>query len=104
MGDLSELQEKTLEEFKRYIKENNVIDHPQYDDYYFLRFLRARKFDLDKAKLMFHNFLDWRKENDVDHILTVCRGSFYLFEIAERVSDCKLTIYSLSEFKSKVYS
>lgn len=71
MGDLSEEQERCLEVFKVYIKENNIAQHPQYDDYYLLRFLRARKFEMDKVKLMFHNFLDWRKENDVDNIIEV---------------------------------
>ncbi len=71
MGDMSEDQERALEEFKKHIKDNNVVDHPQYDDYYLLRFLRARKFDMDKTKLMFHNFVDWRRENDVDNIIDV---------------------------------
>ena len=60
-----------MEEFKKYIKDNNLTDHPQYDDYYLLRFLRARKFDMDKTKLMFNNFLEWRRENDVDNIIDV---------------------------------
>lgn len=60
-----------LEQFRAYFKEKNLIDDPQYDDYYLLRFLRARKFDMDKSKLMFENFLQWRKDNDVDHIITV---------------------------------
>jgi hypothetical protein len=42
-----------------------------YDDYYLLRFLRARKFNMDNTKLMFNNFLTWRKENDVDNIMEV---------------------------------
>jgi len=46
-----------------------VTTHPQYDDYYLLRFLRARKFDQAKTKLMFNNFLTWRKENDADNII-----------------------------------
>lgn len=71
MGDLSEEQEKQLEVFKKYIKDNGVTDHPQYDDYYMLRFLRARKFDMEKTILMFNNFMAWRKDNDVDNILTV---------------------------------
>ena len=71
MGDMSEEQEKALEIFRKYIKDNNITDHPQYDDYYLLRFLRARKFDMDKTILMFTNFMDWRKENDVDNILDV---------------------------------
>jgi len=40
-----------------------------YDDYYLLRFLRARKFDMEKTKLMFNNFIDWRRENDVDNVI-----------------------------------
>lgn len=71
MGDMSEEQEKQLEVFRKYIKDNNITDHPQYDDYYLLRFLRARKFDMEKTLLMFNNFMNWRKENDVDNILTV---------------------------------
>ena len=72
MGDLSEDQEKALEIFRAYVKDKNLTnDHPQYDDYYLLRFLRARKFDMDKTILMFTNFMNWRRENDVDNILTV---------------------------------
>ena len=78
MGDLSEEQEQSLQEFKRYLKENDLAQHPQYDDYYLLRFLRARKFDMDKTKLMFNNFLDWRKENDVDNIIEVSNQSINL--------------------------
>ena len=78
MGDLSEEQEQSLQEFKRYLKENDLAQHPQYDDYYLLRFLRARKFDMDKTKLMFNNFLDWRKENDVDNIIEVSSQSINL--------------------------
>lgn len=71
MGDLGEDQEKALELFKKYVKDNSITDHPQYDDYYMLRFLRARKFDMEKTILMFNNFMQWRKDNDVDNILTV---------------------------------
>jgi len=71
MGDMSEDQEKALEQFRKYIKDNNITEHPQYDDYYLLRFLRARKFEMDKTILMFNTFMEWRKENDVDNILEV---------------------------------
>ena len=47
------------------------LDEEIYDDYYRLRFLRARKFDLEKTKLMFDNQLQWRKEHNVDNILDV---------------------------------
>lgn len=60
-----------MEVFRKYIKENNIVDHPMYDDYYLLRFLRARKFDMEKTKLMFNNFVAWRKEHDVDNVIEV---------------------------------
>lgn len=78
MGDMSEEQEKQLEVFRKYIKDNNITDHPQYDDYYLLRFLRARKFDMEKTLLMFNNFMNWRKEQDVDNILTVRYSTYFL--------------------------
>ena len=77
MGDLSEEQKSTLEEFKKYLVEINLADNPEYDDYYMLRFLRARKFDIDKTKLMFNNFVNWRRENDVDNVITVSMRSLF---------------------------
>ncbi len=82
MGDLSEDQEKALETFRAIVKERNLTnDHPQYDDYYLLRFLRARKFDMEKTILMFTNFMNWRRENDVDNILTVRLPPFFLLTV-----------------------
>ena len=73
---MSEEQERALEVFKKYIKDHNITDHPQFDDYYLLRFLRARKFDMEKTLLMFNNFIEWRKENEVDQILHVLETPF----------------------------
>ncbi|KAJ9169767.1 hypothetical protein P3X46_017921 [Hevea brasiliensis] len=43
---------------------------PRYDDYHtLLRFLKARKFDLDKTLLMWSEMLTWRKEQGIDSIL-----------------------------------
>ena len=47
------------------------ISDPVYDDYYLLRFCRARKFDLDKVIIMWNNFILWRQDNDVDTIIDV---------------------------------
>lgn len=77
MGDMNEDQEKALDIFRAWIKETNITDHPQYDDYYLLRFLRARKFDMEKTQLMFTNFINWRRENDVDNVITVSPSKYY---------------------------
>jgi hypothetical protein len=92
MGDMSEEQERALEQFRKYIKDNNITDHPQYDDYYLLRFLRARKFDMEKTILMFTTFMDWRKENDVDNILEVRAYIPLNLRIPYRSSSLKSTI------------
>jgi len=73
MGDLSEEQQHMLEVFRKFLQDENLMNHPMIDDYYLLRFLRARKFDFEKTKLMYINHLEWRKENDVDNIIFVGR-------------------------------
>jgi len=60
-----------LEQFKeKIIKENLLTDLSHFDDLYLLRFLRARKFDLEKTYLMFQNFIKWRIQESVDTIET----------------------------------
>ena len=39
------------------------------DDYDFLRFCRARKFVIADIQLMFTNYINWRRENNVDTVL-----------------------------------
>ena len=40
-----------------------------FDDYDILRFCRARKFVMEDVQLMWTNFVNWRKENDVENII-----------------------------------
>ncbi|CEM11680.1 unnamed protein product [Vitrella brassicaformis CCMP3155] len=67
VGDLSEEQERTLMAFKSSLGE--LLSHPRYDDQFLLRFLRARKFDLDKSLIMIKNYIKWREEFGVDRIV-----------------------------------
>jgi hypothetical protein len=52
------------------IIENKLLsDFSEFDDPVLLRFLRARKFVIQKSYEMFENYLNWRRENDVDNSL-----------------------------------
>lgn len=44
------------------------LDANIYNDHFLLRYLRARKFKLDDTIKMFKDYINWRKENDVDNI------------------------------------
>ncbi|XP_037673113.1 SEC14-like protein 4 isoform X2 [Choloepus didactylus] len=43
---------------------------PKADDYFLLRWLRARDFDLQKSEDMFRKHVEFRKQQDLDNILT----------------------------------
>ena len=67
--DMNQSQFETLIKFKQSCINDNLLSNFDYfDDYYLLKFLRARKFDLEKTIKMFRNFLEWRKKEDVDNI------------------------------------
>ena len=56
---------------KEWIRDEGISMNPWYNDTLFLRFCRARKFDLEKIKIMFKNYLDYRNEYGVDDIIGV---------------------------------
>jgi len=67
--DINQQQIDSLNTWKdRLLQEGTIADFNKYDDLYLLRFLRARKFDIEKTNLMFTNFMKWRTENNVDEI------------------------------------
>ena len=51
VGDLSATQEEALRQFREAVAE--IPNKPEDDDYYYLRWLRARKFNVRKAEEMF---------------------------------------------------
>jgi len=67
---MNELQYQCLEDFYEKLKTTNILpDFEYYYDYqYLLKFLRARKFDVENSFTMFKNFIKWRELNDVDNI------------------------------------
>jgi hypothetical protein len=51
--------------------ENSDYDSDIHSDNLLIRFLRARQLNIEKAALMFNNFLKFKVEYKVDTILTV---------------------------------
>jgi len=68
---MSEEQLEVFGQFKQWIEMNNVTCNPWHVDSFLLRFCRARKFDLDKIIIMFSNYMEYRKNNELDNILEV---------------------------------
>lgn len=66
-SNLTEEQKQKLSLLRRYLSEKGYTS--RLDDASLLRFLRARKFDVEKAKVMFINCEDWRKSAGVNTIL-----------------------------------
>jgi hypothetical protein len=64
-----EKEEEAVNAFRWILIEKNLLV-ARHDDYHtMLRFLKARKFDIDKTVHMWIEMLNWRKENRVDTIL-----------------------------------
>jgi len=69
LGNLSVVQLHTLDKFRKDLQDNGHFVPERMDDAALLRFLRARKFDLEKAKAMLLAAEQWRKDFGVEEIL-----------------------------------
>ncbi|KAJ6513453.1 CRAL-TRIO domain-containing protein [Mycena sanguinolenta] len=71
LGNLTIPQQHALEKLKKELiaEEIYIEGEPRMSDATLLRFLRARKFDVPKAKEMFCNNEKWRKDFGVDDIV-----------------------------------
>ncbi|KIO27078.1 hypothetical protein M407DRAFT_243441 [Tulasnella calospora MUT 4182] len=69
LGHLTVPEQHALDKFKKELQEEGSFVADKHDDATLLRFLRARKFDLPKTKLMWDASEKWRKEEAVDQLL-----------------------------------
>ncbi|KAF1379304.1 hypothetical protein PFLUV_G00174700 [Perca fluviatilis] len=67
LGDLTPLQESCLIRLRQWLQETHKGKIPK--DQHVLRFLRARDFNMDKAREFLCQSLTWRKQHKVDFLL-----------------------------------
>lgn len=71
IDDITPYQYNQYLEFKKMLFEKKIItDFSNYNTLFLLRFLRARKFNLDDALKMFLEYLDWKNKLDFKDILS----------------------------------
>ncbi|KAG0227026.1 cytosolic factor, phosphatidylinositol/phosphatidylcholine transfer protein [Actinomortierella wolfii] len=83
VGNLTEDQQKALDEFKTLIQGEGIFVAERHDDHLLLRFLRARKFNIQATHKMFTDCENWRKQFQVDDLM-----NGFKFEEEEAVRKC----------------
>ena len=68
LGNLTADQQAILDQLRKELNDEGWFVADRHDDASLLRFLRARKFDLVKAKEMLNAAEKWRKSFNVDDI------------------------------------
>lgn len=66
VGDLTDEQMTALDQLRANVDD---ILRPSHDDYFLLRWLRARNFNVAQAEAMLRENLQWRKQYNIDSIL-----------------------------------
>lgn len=66
MADVTADEKKLVDQLRARVAD---IVQPSHDDYYLVRWLRARRHNLDKAEAMYRKSMAWRKEFGADTIL-----------------------------------
>ncbi|XP_061226460.1 SEC14-like protein 2 isoform X2 [Neopsephotus bourkii] len=69
VGDLSPRQAEALAQFREHVQDV-LPSLPAQDDYFLLKWLRARSFDVPKSEAMLRKHLEVRKHMDADHIVS----------------------------------
>jgi hypothetical protein len=73
-GDCSDAQAKCLAEIQHYmISTYSGVRKQLWDDWFLLRFCRAREFQVAKVKIMLDNYVKYYQENDIENIHWVNR-------------------------------
>uniref|UniRef100_A0A4W3HUC5 SEC14 like lipid binding 5 n=1 Tax=Callorhinchus milii TaxID=7868 RepID=A0A4W3HUC5_CALMI len=78
LGHLCPMQESCLIQLRQWLQETHKGKIPK--DEHILRFLRARDFNIDKAREILCQSLTWRKQYQVDYILEMWRPPQVLVE------------------------
>lgn len=74
-GDCSDAQAKCLAEVQQYmISTYSGVRKQLWDNWFLLRFCRAREFKVEKVKIMLDNYVKYYQENDIANIHWVDRN------------------------------
>ncbi|QPC78324.1 hypothetical protein HYE68_009076 [Fusarium pseudograminearum] len=78
LGHLTQKQEEAFVQFKKVLEERGLLT-PAHDDPLILRYLRARRWNVEDAYTQFKETEDWRKANDLNVLYDTIDLSAYDF-------------------------